>query len=68
MATKHSLPEPRPFEFRLSFKQKQELRRKSAAAGISMSRYVRRAINSSYEEMQVHEWLKKNVLRSSSRT
>ena len=58
MATKHYRSELRPFGFRLSFEGKQELRRKSAAAGVSMSEYVRRAIDSYFEEIQIRKWFK----------
>jgi predicted DNA-binding protein len=45
----------RPFEFRLTFKDKKRLRQLSANAGVSMSDYVRRSIDSCAEEIKLRE-------------
>jgi predicted HicB family RNase H-like nuclease len=44
-----------PFEFRLAREDKERLRRTSAEAGLSMSEYVRRAITSYADEMELRE-------------
>jgi len=44
-----------PFEFHLSREDKERLRRLSAKAGVSMSEYIRRAINSCAEGIELGE-------------
>ena len=52
MTSAESSSELRPYEFLLTYEDKQELRRRSALAGVSMSDYVRCVINS-YEEDEI---------------
>ena len=57
MAVGKQYSEIHPFEFRLILHDKEQLRLKSLAAGVSMSEYLRRAINSYSEEMQIREFV-----------
>jgi hypothetical protein len=56
----------RPFEFRLTREEKERLRQLSANAGVSMSEYVRRSIDSCYRNMQFQKWLRKSTASTTS--